>query len=96
MAYKEMDDKTLNELHKVGLEVLKEIDRVCKKYDIPYFLCGGTLIGVMRHKGFIPWDDDIDIGMLRKDYERFEDCFIKEHSKDFYLHSLKTDPDYWL
>ena len=96
MAYKEMDDKTLKELHKVGLEVLKEIDRVCKKYDIPYFLCGGTLIGVKRHKGFIPWDDDIDIGMLRSDYEYFEKCFIKEHSKEFYLHSLKTDPNYWL
>ena len=96
MAYKEMDDKTLKELHKVGVEVLKEIDRVCKKYDIPYFLCGGTLIGVKRHQGFIPWDDDIDIGMLRSDYEYFEECFIKEHSKDFYLHSLKTDPNYWL
>ncbi len=96
MAYKEMDDKTLDKLHKVGLEVLIEIDRVCKKYDIPYFLCGGTLIGVKRHKGFIPWDDDIDIGMLRKDYIRFEECFIKEHSKDYYLHSYNTDEEYWI
>ena len=96
MAYKEMDDKTLKKLHEVGLEVLIEVDRVCKKYDIPYFLCGGTLIGVKRHKGFIPWDDDIDIGMIRSDYEKFQDCFIKEHSKDFYLHSLKTDNNYWL
>ncbi len=96
MAYKEMDDKTLKKLHEVGLEVLKEVDRVCKKYDIPYFLCGGTLIGVMRHKGFIPWDDDIDVGMLRKDYERFEECYIKEHSKDYYLHSYNTDSDYWV
>ena len=96
MDYKEIDDKTLKILHKEGLEILKEIDRVCQKYDIPYFLCGGTLIGVMRHKGFIPWDDDIDVGMLRKDYEKFQKCFIKEHSKEYFLQSIETEPDYWL
>ena len=96
MAYKELDNKTLKKLHEVGLEILLEIDRVCKKYDIPYFLCGGTLLGSIRHKGFIPWDDDIDIGMLRNDYEKFEECYIKEHSKKYYLHSIKTDEDYWL
>ena len=96
MAYREMDDKTLKKLHQIGLEVLIEVDRVCKKYDIPYFLCGGTLLGSLRHKGFIPWDDDIDIGMLRSDYEYFEKCYIKEHSKDYYLHSYNTDNKYWL
>ncbi len=96
MAYKEMDEKTLAKLHNVELEILKEIDRICKKYNIPYFLCGGTLIGVMRHKGFIPWDDDIDIGMLRKDYERFQECFLKEKQEKYYLHSHKTDNNYWL
>lgn len=96
MAYKEMDAKTLKKLHEVELEILIEIDRVCQKYNIPYFLCGGTLIGVQRHKGFIPWDDDIDIGMLRKDYERFKTCFLKEKLTDYYLHSHETDDKYWL
>lgn len=91
-----MDEKTLKKLHDVELEILKEIDRICKKYDIPYFLCGGTLIGVMRHKGFIPWDDDIDIGMLRKDYEKFQECFLKEKQEKYYLHTHNTDDKYWL
>lgn len=91
-----MDDKTLNQLHKVGLEILTVIDKVCKKYGIPYFLCGGSLLGSIRHKGFIPWDDDIDIGMLREDYDKFQKCFLKEHFKDYYLHSFNTDNHYWL
>lgn len=53
------------------LEMMVDIDKLCRQYDIPYFLDGGSALGAKRHQGFIPWDDDFDIGMMRQDYERF-------------------------
>lgn len=61
----------VKELQQVTLEMLKDIDKVCMQYGIPYYLGEGTMLGAVRHKGFIPWDDDIDLLMMREDYERF-------------------------
>lgn len=63
-----------NDLRKAQLlmlKILKAVHKVCEENDIKYFLSDGSLIGAVRHEGFIPWDDDLDIGMLRKDYEKF-------------------------
>lgn len=66
------------------MEVLMEIDRICKKYNIPYFAEYGTLLGAVRHNGYIPWDDDMDIVMMRNDYMRFLSVAKKELSYPFY------------
>ena len=61
----------MTEHQKVLLEVFAAVDAFCRKENISYVMLGGTMLGAYRHKGFIPWDDDIDIGMPRAEYERF-------------------------
>lgn len=61
----------LTKVHEVNLRILKEIDRICRKYKIKYLLDAGTLLGAVRHKGFIPWDDDVDVAFTRNHYEAF-------------------------
>ncbi len=68
----------LDRIKQLEMELMAEIDRICKENDITYFLVGGTLLGAVRHKGFIPWDDDMDIGMLRDDYDKFRKVCPKE------------------
>ncbi|MDF2567311.1 MAG: LicD Protein, partial [Oscillospiraceae bacterium] len=60
----------LDAAKKMEVEVLALFDRICKKHNIPYYISYGTLLGAVRHKGFIPWDDDTDVSLLRKDYEK--------------------------
>lgn len=76
------------------LKVLAEIDRVCRKHSIRWFATYGTLIGAVRHGGYIPWDDDLDICMLRKDYERFFAIAKDELPQKFSAFTVKTEPEY--
>ncbi|WP_052380316.1 LicD family protein [Paenibacillus camerounensis] len=79
----------------IQLEMLLEIDRICRKYQIPYRLIGGSLIGAVRHQGFIPWDPDADISMNRIDYNLFFEVCKDELDKDkFFLQEWRTDPKY--
>lgn len=94
MLYKEYDKQTLEHLQKIELMILKDFSDLCKKYNIDYFGCGGTAIGVVRHGGFIPWDDDIDIGFLRKDYNRFLEVAEKEYGDKYSILNAETDPNY--
>ncbi len=85
---------SMDEIKSVELEILKYIHNFCIENDIKYFLNYGTLIGALRHKGFIPWDDDIDICMFRKDYEKFIDLFSKDDGI-YKILSLETDDKYY-
>lgn len=76
------------------IEIIKEIERICKKHGLNYFAGYGTLLGAVRHKGFIPWDDDTDLFMLRDDYERFCEIVQQEAPKGYELFNLYTTPDY--
>lgn len=84
---------SLDELRNIQLDLLQRTAEFCEENGIRYFLCGGTLIGAIRHKGFIPWDDDIDIAMPRQDYDRFIKTFNK--SENYYqVVNLDINPDY--
>ena len=75
----------------VELDLLAELDRVCKKYDLKYTSFAGTQLGAVRHEGFIPWDDDIDIAMLRYDYEKLCEVAPKEFSEPYFLQTEYSD-----
>lgn len=76
------------------LELLEVLDAICKKHQIPYWLSSGTLIGAARHKGFIPWDDDLDVEMLRADYLRLTEILEKELPENYALQTHETDENY--
>ncbi len=91
---KEIKGEDFRKMQLTELDMLVEFDKVCRKYNINYVLFGGSLLGAVRHQGYIPWDDDADIGMLREDYETFKKhkdemnpniCFFQDHD---------TDPEY--
>ena len=78
------------------LSVLSEIDRICIKYGIRYFADWGTILGAVRHGGFIPWDDDLDIAMLREDYIRFRQVADAELPEEYVIHDYERQKDHWL
>lgn len=82
----------LEQLHKALYEILGEIVRICEKHQIPFFVIGGTAIGALYDKAILPWDDDIDIGMKREDYNRFLKVAPQELDSRYFLSWIETDP----
>lgn len=85
---------TIRDVQCVAFEIVCEIDRVCRELAIPYQLFAGTLLGAVRHKGFIPWDDDVDVCMLRADWERFLALAPAILRPEFFLQTDRTDSEY--
>jgi lipopolysaccharide cholinephosphotransferase len=83
----------MNDLQKCQLEILKEFIRICKENSLQYYLVGGTCLGAVRHHGFIPWDDDIDVAMPRKDYEKFI-RLQDQMKKPYFIQTYLSDPNY--
>jgi len=82
----------MKKLWAVELDLLAEFDRVCRKHEIAYFADSGTLLGAIRHKGFIPWDDDIDVAMLREDYKRLVQIAGQEFQYPYFFQTPYSDP----
>lgn len=91
----QLSEEELRELQMIEVEMLVEIDRICKKCGIQYCISAGTQLGAIRHKGFIPWDDDADVAFLRSEYERFREACETELDKErFYFQDCEVTPGY--
>lgn len=88
-------DKKRKKVWAVALNLLEQLDNVCQKYHIPYYVYYGTLLGAVRHQGFVPWDDDIDVVMFREDYERFQEIAPQEFKEPYFFQNSYTDQMLW-
>jgi len=89
-----IEPEILRKAQLIMLEMLIEFDAICKKYQLHYWLDSGTLLGAVRHQGFIPWDDDIDLAMPVEDYCKFLEIAQSELSNEIFLQTSKTDKDF--
>ncbi len=87
-----MSQETIRKVQLCQLDILEQVDKLCKKHGLTYFAVGGTVLGAVRHQGFIPWDDDMDIAMPREDYEKFLSLAIRELPEQYHLQHFSTEP----
>ena len=87
------DSKKLKRIQEIELDILKEVGRICRIENIEFFIIGGTALGAKRHGGFIPWDDDIDIGMTRENYNKFISIAPEILEANYFLQTIYTDSE---
>lgn len=89
-----MTQQEREKLHAQQIQLIGELRRICEKHGLRWYITAGTLLGAVRHKGFIPWDDDMDIAMPREDYDRLSAVCQKELGEEFFFQDEKSDPGY--
>ncbi len=89
-----LSQEEVNQVQNILLYMMDDIHKTCEEENLSYVLSGGCALGAVRHKGFIPWDDDIDICMPRKDYDRFRDCFLKRYKNRYFVQEIRADKNY--
>jgi len=89
-----MRKASLNEVQDLIYDIFVEYDRICRKHNIKYSMEGGTLLGAVKYRDYVPWDDDIDVIMLRSEYEKFLKVALTELNKDFFLQSYNNVPQF--
>ncbi len=94
MSVKEYDEATLKKVQSLELEILKDFIEVCEKNNLKYFGIGGTAIGVIRHQGFIPWDDDIDVALPRDDYEKLVSIMKRDYGDKYIVLNAEENPKF--
>ena len=90
-----LDSKIVDEVKSIELKMLLAVDKVCEELNINYIMAYGTMLGAVRHKGFIPWDDDIDICMMRKDIPKFLEVFLCKYGQTYRLVDNGREPIYF-
>ncbi|WP_266204901.1 LicD family protein [Pontibacter kalidii] len=91
---REEGETLIKQCQLVMLRMLQIMDHLCNKHHIQYFLVGGSLLGAIRHQGFIPWDDDLDVGMTRENYEKFVELVVPALPQDIFFQNSETDRNY--
>ena len=94
MAYNKEDNSELRALQLTELEIMRLFVKLCEQHRLRYYIVGGTMLGAMRHKGFIPWDDDMDVGMPRPDYERFREIAPLELPEGYAYLNFRDNPEH--
>lgn len=95
LKYNEYDDKVLKHLQNLELMILKDFIKICEENNLNYYMYAGSLLGAVRHNGFIPWDDDLDVIMFRDDFEKFKKIFITSKNDKYELLCNETHEDYF-
>lgn len=95
LKYNEYDDKTLKHLQSLELMILKEFIKICEENNLTYYMYAGSLLGTIRHQGFIPWDDDLDVIMFRDDFDKFKEIFMSTPNEKLILLCNETEEEYF-